>query len=164
MAADRLNGIYCSNNPINFNDPEGKFALGGLGVAGGILLGKGIALGVSYFGVQAATHAADNVNKIPGFSDAPGLPEDPYIFGNRVWSGALEANRVQLQVAMELSPLDRPYDIISSVWGKDLLLKCCAKFSSNRVRACQITPRVAPARVAGAAKQQEAMHKDSTKK
>jgi RHS repeat-associated protein len=101
-------------NPINFNDPEGKILAGGLGVVGGILLAKGIALGVSYLGIQSATHFAEHLTPAQ-------LPEDPVTLGNRVWSGALEANRVQMQVAMELSPLDRAYDILGVVWGKELM-------------------------------------------
>ncbi len=105
---------YVLNNPINFNDPEGKILAGGFGIAGGILLAKGIALGVSYLGIQSATHFAEHLTPAQ-------LPEDPVTLGNRVWSVALEANRVQMQVAMELSPLDRAYDILGVVWGKELM-------------------------------------------
>lgn len=56
---------YVLNNPINFVDPTGEFAITGT-VALGFLAAKAIGIGVAWVGLQTATHAIGN----------PALPSD----------------------------------------------------------------------------------------
>jgi hypothetical protein len=93
-------------------------------VAGYFILGKLGALGVSYAGIQTATHGPEIIGNIAswmGFKDTGQqmtevFPE-PTSFGNQVWSGALEANRVQMQVAIEMTGADIFVDTLSAVTG-----------------------------------------------
>ncbi len=114
--------VYCQNNPINYNDPSGKIAPAV--VAGYFLLGKATALGASWLGIQTATHGPEIVGNVAswmGFENtgqqmSEVFPE-PTSFGNQVWAGALEANRVQMQVAMEMTGADIFVDTLSAATG-----------------------------------------------
>jgi hypothetical protein len=46
---------------------------------------------------------------------------DPTKLGNQIWSGALEANRVQMQIALELTKADIFVDAASVALGRNLM-------------------------------------------
>lgn len=105
---------YCLNNPIKYTDPSGHFAISGPSLALYLLLTKIGALSVSWGGVQAATHIALATDGI----DQP--ISTGYLVGNKIWSGALEVNRVPLQIALESTYWpDKIVDGSSAFFGWD---------------------------------------------
>jgi RHS repeat-associated protein len=117
--------VYVGNNPVNFNDPSGKIAPAV--IAAGFLATKVTALAASWGGIQAATHIpgfVGNAASTLGYNDVgqqmSSAFSDPTKLGNQIWAGALEANRVQLQTALEFSRLDPYVDALSVAIGKDL--------------------------------------------